>query len=217
LLFTSIIFTARVKGRRQMTPHANPTGATMNIAPLGREATLEDLFAVEGNAELVDGRLVLMAPSGGAHNRAARNVAFRLTEHEWGQGGGYAYVDGAGFIASDRRTFSPDAAWYVGPDPGGRIIKGVPLLAVEVRSPEDYGPAAERRMAAKRAAYFAEGTLIVWDVDVLREGWIRSYHASEPEHPAVFRRGETADAEPAVPGWRFAVDDLFRSGKQNDR
>lgn len=186
----------------------------MNIAPLGREATLEDLFAVEGNAELVDGRLVLMSPSGGAHNRAARNIAFRLTEHEWENGGGNAYVDGAGFIASDRRTFSPDAAWYVGPDPGERMIKGVPLLAVEIRSPEDYGPAAERRMAAKRAAYFAEGTEVVWDVDVLREGWIRAYHATEPEHPVVFRRGEIADAEPAVPGWRFAVDDLFRTGKQ---
>jgi hypothetical protein len=25
----------------------------------------------------------------------------------------------------------------------------------------------------------------------------------------IFRQGELADAEPAVPGWRFAVDDLF--------
>ncbi len=186
----------------------------MNIAPLGREATLEDLYAVEGNAELVDGRLVLMAPSSGAHNRAARNIVVRLTEYEWEHGGGNAYVDGIGFIASARRTFSPDAAWYVGPEPDGKLVEGVPLLAVEVRSPDDYGPAAERRMAAKRADYFSEGTQVVWDVDVLREGWIRSYHASEPDHPIVFRRGEIADAEPAVPGWRFAVDDLFRSGKQ---
>jgi Uma2 family endonuclease len=97
------------------------------------------------------------------------------------------------------------------------VIKGVPLLAVEVRSPDDYGPAAERRMAAKRADYFAEGTQVVWEVDVIREGWIRSYNAGEPDHPVVFRRGEIADAEPAVPGWRFAVDDLFRSGKQEAR
>jgi Uma2 family endonuclease len=90
----------------------------------------------------------------------------------------------------------------------------MPVLAVEIRSPEDYDPAAERRLAAKRADYFAEGTQVVWDVDVLREGWIRSYCASDPDHPAVFYRGDVADAEPAVPGWRFAVDDLFRSGKQ---
>jgi len=25
----------------------------------------------------------------------------------------------------------------------------------------------------------------------------------------VFRRGEVADAEPAVPGWRMPVDELF--------
>jgi Uma2 family endonuclease len=186
----------------------------MTIAPLGREATLEDLYAVEGKAELVDGRLTLMSPSGDAHSTAARNIVFRLTQHEWENGGGRAYVDGAGFIASTRRSFSPDAAWYVGPQYGEKLLQGVPALAVEVRSPEDYGPAAERRMAAKRADYFAEGTQVVWDVDVLREGWIRSYRASEPDHPSVFRRGEIADAEPAVPGWRFAVDDLFRTGKQ---
>lgn len=187
----------------------------MTIAPLGREATLEDLYAVEGKAELVDGRLILMSPSGSAHNLAARNISYRLTDHEWENGGGRAYVDGAGFIASTRRSFSPDAAWYVGPDPGGRVVEGVPALAVEIRSPDDYGPAAERRMAAKRADYFAEGTQVVWDVDVLREGWIRAYRAREPDIPSVFRRGETADAEPAVPGWRFRVDDLFKTGKQD--
>ncbi len=186
----------------------------MTIAPLGREATLEDLYSVDGKAELVDGRLVLMSPSGSAHNLAARNVAVRLTQYEWEHGGGRAYVDGIGFIASTLRTFSPDAAWFVGPDAGANVVEGVPLLAVEVRSPEDYGPAAERRMAAKRAAYFAAGTLVVWDVDVLRVGWIRAYRTDDPDHPAVFSRGEAADAEPAVPGWRFAVDDLFRSGKQ---
>jgi Uma2 family endonuclease len=188
----------------------------MNIAPLGREATLEDLFAVEGNAELVDGRLVLMPPTSDAHNTTARNIVFRLTEHEWKHGGGRAYVDGIGFIASDRRTFAPDVAWYVGPEFVEKVVRGMPRLAVEIRSPEDYGPAAERRMAAKRAAYFAEGTLVVWDVDVFREGWIRAYHATDPEHGTVFRRGEIADAEPAVPGWKFAVDDLFRTGKQRD-
>ena len=66
-------------------------------------------------------------------------------------------------------------------------------------------------MVAKRADYFAAGTLVVWDVDLLSDVVVRKFtspHADQPS--AIFRRGETADAEPAVPGWRMAVDDLFR-------
>jgi Uma2 family endonuclease len=181
----------------------------MNVAPLGREATLEDLYRVEGNAELVDGQLVLMPPGGDAHGTASLNVGTSLKLYQRAHGGGRPYGDGTGFIASPRRTFSPDAAWYVGPRSRDRLLNGVPVFAVEVRSTDDYGLAAERRMAAKRADYFAAGTQVVWDVDVLREGLVRVYRADNPEHPTVYRRGEVAEAEPAVPGWRMAVDELF--------
>jgi Uma2 family endonuclease len=181
----------------------------MKIAPLGREATVEDLYKVEGKAELVDGRIVLMSPTGDAHGTAAANILFSLKAHERAHGGGRAYGDGVGFIYSPRRSFSPDASWYVGPRAGPRMLDGVPALAVEVRSVEDYGPAAERRLAVKRAAYFQCGTQVVWDVDVLRQELIRVYRASDPERADVYRRGEVAEAEPAVPGWRFPVDELF--------
>ena len=90
-----------------------------------------------------------------------------------------------------------------------RFPAGAPVFAVEVRSENDYGPAAERDMATKRADYFACGTLVVWDVDLQSEDVVKSYKASDPDTPVIFRRGEVADAEPAVPGWRMAVDDLF--------
>jgi Uma2 family endonuclease len=80
---------------------------------------------------------------------------------------------------------------------------------VEVRSKEDYGARAEREMVAKCADYFACGTLVVWDVDLQSEDVVKSYKASDPENPVIFRRGEIADAEPAVPGWTMAVDELF--------
>jgi Uma2 family endonuclease len=64
-------------------------------------------------------------------------------------------------------------------------------------------------MAAKRADYFAAGTLVVWDVDVLQEEVVRVYRATDPEHPTIYRRGEVAEAEPAVPCWSMPVDDLF--------
>jgi Uma2 family endonuclease len=90
-----------------------------------------------------------------------------------------------------------------------RFLEGAPIFAVEVRSEYDYGPAAERAMAEKRADYFACGTLVVWDVDLLSEDVVKSYKANDPAHPVIFRRGEIADAEPAAPGWRMAVNDLF--------
>ncbi len=64
-------------------------------------------------------------------------------------------------------------------------------------------------MAAKRTEYFAAGTQVVWDVDALREGVIRVFRASAPDEPRVYRRSEVAEAEPALPGWTFPVDDLF--------
>jgi Uma2 family endonuclease len=90
-----------------------------------------------------------------------------------------------------------------------KFFEGAPAFAVEVRSEGDYGPKAERDMTQKRADYFSAGTLVVWDVDLLSERVVRVYHASDPDNPTIYRRGEVAEAEPAVPGWTMPVDDLF--------
>ena len=72
----------------------------------------------------------------------------------------------------------------------------------------NYTP-AEQALAEKCADYFAAGTLVVWDVDVLSDDIVRVYRAEEPARPTIYRRGERAEAEPAVPRWSIAVDDLF--------
>jgi Uma2 family endonuclease len=90
-----------------------------------------------------------------------------------------------------------------------KFLKEAPIFAAEVRSAGDYGPKAEGDMAAKRADYFAAGTLVVWDVDLLGEDVVKVYRASDPATPTIYRRGEIAEAEPAVPGWEMAVDELF--------
>lgn len=64
-------------------------------------------------------------------------------------------------------------------------------------------------LANKRRDYFASGTLVVWNVDVLKEEVIRVYRASNPEQPQVYHCSEVAEAEPAVPEWCMAVDNLF--------
>ncbi len=173
--------------------------------------TIDDLYKVEGKAELVNGEIVCMSPTGGMPGKASLRIARRLLDYEERAGGGYAFPNNVAFAVHlpHRESFSPDASWYVGPPPDMRFPQGAPVFAVEVRSENDYGPAAERAMQDKRADYFACGTQVVWDVDLLGEDVIKSYKASDPENPMIFRRGDTADAEPAVPEWRMPVDDLF--------
>ena len=45
---------------------------------------------------------------------------------------------------------------------------------------------------------------------VVREGWIAACRASAPETPTVHRHRQSAEAEPALAGWTFPVDDLFQ-------
>jgi Uma2 family endonuclease len=177
------------------------------------EATIEDLYKVEGKAELVNGEIVLMSPTGGAPNYAAGEIFVSLREYARHTKKGHAVTDNAAFRVNlpKRGSFSPDAAYYTG-DITMKFFEGAPVFAAEVRSEGDYGLKAERNMAQKRADYFAAGTQVVWDVDLLGDDVVRVYRASNPDHPKIYRRGETAEAEPAVPGWTMPVDDLFIEG-----
>jgi Uma2 family endonuclease len=179
-------------------------------------ATIADLYRVEGKAEIVNGELVLMSPTGFLPGRAGHAICSSLRVYEDASGRGFAIPDNVGFMVDlpNRRSFSPDAAFHLGEPTEGKFLNGAPVFAAEVRSEDDYGPAAEGRLAAKRADYFAAGTRIVWDVDVLRGELVRSYTADDPERPRVFRRGECADAEPALPGWSMPVDDLFKGSRK---
>jgi len=175
-------------------------------------ATLDDLYRVpeHGKAELVGGELVHMSPTGGRPGLAGGAIYTSLRWHERSAGGGRAYPDNVGFIVDlpHRQSFSPDAAFHRGSTPTMKFVEGAPAFAAEVRSEGDYGPAAEEAMARKRADYFAAGTLVVWDVDLLSEDVVR-VHRPGAAPPTIYRRGELADAEPAVPGWRLPVDELF--------
>ncbi len=179
-----------------------------------KRATVDDLYKVEGKAELIAGRIVRIMPSGFTPSEVAFEIAVSLREHARRTGEGFAISDGLGFtvpeLPSGRESFCPDAAYRAGPRPvrSMRFVEGPPTFAVEVRSENDYGPKAEREIAAKRADYFAAGTLVVWDVDPIGES-IASYSADRPDQPTLFTRGQTAHAEPAVPGWRVQVDTLF--------
>lgn len=178
-----------------------------------KSATIDDLARVaeHGKAELIDGAIVSMSPTGFLPSYVAGEIYASLREYARRTRSGYAIGDNAGFIVDlpHRKSFSPDAAFYIGKPTGMRFLEGAPAFAVEVRSENDYGRAAEQELADKRADYFAAGTVVVWDVDMLSDDIIRAYHADNPLHPIIYRRGDQANAEPIIPGWSIAVDDLF--------
>lgn len=179
-----------------------------------REATIEDLYRTpdDGKYELVDGRLVHLSPTGVRPGHAALRIAAALLRYEDETSRGRAFGDNIGFIVDlpNRRSFSPDAAYaYNVVIESDDFAGGAPDFAVEVRSKGDHGRAMDAEYAAKRADYFAAGAQIVWDVDP-RKQMISSYTASNSNISRIFERGDMADAEPALPGWRVSVDELFR-------
>jgi Uma2 family endonuclease len=179
-----------------------------------RRETLDDLQRTPEKAELIGGRIVRLMPTGRRPNRIAFRIARGLDDHAARTGQGEAYTDNMGFtvpeLTSGRESFCPDASYFAGPFPSNpmRFIEGPPTFAVEVRSEGDYGPNAEAELAAKRADYFEAGTQVVWDVDPLA-GLIRVYRRDQPLQPTEYRPGQIAEAEPAVPGWRLPVAEVF--------
>lgn len=174
------------------------------------QATIEDLYYVDAKAEIIDGEIVYMSPTGFWPSRASGAIYASLREHERNTKSGFALPDNAAFhvVLPNRQSLSPDAAWHTGLPSGMKFLEGAPVFAVEVRSEGDYGPQADKEIANKRRDYFAAGTLCVWDVDLLSTDVVKAYHSIDPQHPVVFHRGEFADAGNAVPGWSIAVNDI---------
>jgi Uma2 family endonuclease len=182
------------------------------VAP--SRATLDDLYRTPEKAELIGGRIVVYMSTGRKPARVGGRIYRSLDDHAASIKAGEAFPDNLGYaipvLPSGRESFSPDASYHKGPFPRDpmRFIFGAPSFAAEVRSEFDYSPAAEMELAEKRVDYFQAGTEVVWDVDTIAE-CIHVYRASDPDQPVTYRRGDMAEAEPAVPGWSVSVDWLF--------
>ena len=165
---------------------------------------------VPEKAELVGGEIRLMPPTGGEPGYSGDEIYFSLRKHVERTKSGIAVGDNKTFTVDlpNRQSFSPDAAYYTGPIFPGPY-RSAPIFAVEVRSESDYGPVAENAMSQKRADYFAAGTQVAWDVDVLRGKVVHVYRASNPHQPTTYHQGDLAEAEPAVPGWTMLVDEML--------
>ena len=112
-----------------------------------REMSVEDLYQVgeDRKAELVDGRLVVMTPGGGLHGYACGLIYASLLDHARRMKCGIALPDNVGFIVNlpNRRSFSPDVAFWTGGPLTAKFVDGAPNLAVEVRSESDHGSTSD--------------------------------------------------------------------------
>jgi Uma2 family endonuclease len=175
---------------------------------------LERLYRIDGKAEVIQGEIVRQPPFGCLPGIVCANVLVSL--HAWCQthGLGVALGSTVGYegaiIDGHLRTFCPDVSFKRLPVDvdSMRFVPGAPDFAVEVRGEDDYTPSAEMEIIEKRSDYFEAGTEVVWDVDTVgRE--IRCYHRDRRAEPRIFKPGDEADAEPAVPGWRISVNEVF--------
>ena len=161
--------------------------------------------------ELVKGVLVRMPPSGKRATRIARRLSARLGDHVdqhglgevTGEQGGYRLAPGTdlapdvGFIKAERLP-PLDSPEY------DTLADGAPDLAVEVASPNQWQPG----MRKKATEYLDAGTRLVW---IVWPRWQRVdvWHPGD-ENPTTLTLEDTLDGEDVVPGFTYAVADLFR-------
>jgi Uma2 family endonuclease len=181
--------------------------------PVRGVVTIEDLYRVPDNraAELIDGKIIVLPYLEALPGRATGRILVGLLAYTRQRGWGEPFGGKIGYQVDlpHRKSFSPRASLYNGPDMGWKFPLGGPVFAAEVRNSWEYGALIDEERAQKRADYFAAGTLVVWDVDLIGEDTVKVYRASDPTSVTIYRRGDAAEAEPAVPGWIMPVDEMF--------
>src|SRR5207302_10218021 len=84
------------------------------------QSTIEYLYHVAGKAEVVNGELALLSPTGAAPGYAGDEIFVSLREYAKRVGSGRAVGDNKAFVVNlpHRKSFSPNAAFYTGPGAG---------------------------------------------------------------------------------------------------
>ena len=109
----------------------------------------------------------------GLHGYACGQIRASLVEYAAKPRAESHFPDNVGFIVNlpNRRSFSPDAAFWTGGPPTSRFVEGAPVFAVEVRSLNDFGAAAVRALTAKRCGGpYGRGARA--EVEPVLPGWL---------------------------------------------
>jgi Uma2 family endonuclease len=184
----------------------------MNAELMQREYTPEDLLTMPGgeNFELVNGRLVerhMGLLAGWVGGELIRVLGNHCHQHRLGwifPGGDAGYQ---GFPGSPRTVRKPDVSFVRhGRFREDQVPAGyssvVPDLVAEVISPNDKYEEVDEKIEE----YLRAGVRLVWVISP-RNHTVRVYRANGSSHS--LREGDELDGEDVLPGFRYAVRDLF--------
>ncbi len=170
----------------------------------------EDLFEMGdiGRAELLEGKLRLMAPTGYEHGRSELTVGKIILAFVEKQGIGHVFVGEVGIYT--RR--SPDTVrgadvLYISNERFSEVqsesfLDVAPELVVEIISPNDRWV----HTMEKLEEYFAIGVKAVWIADP-KHRTVRVY--GSPTTVERFAEGDTLTCEDVLPGFQCSITALF--------
>lgn len=174
--------------------------------------TAEQLFELADDgrkSELLDGELVEVTPPGGEHSGVAAEIIFHLRGYLGAGNLPYLVGSEAGVVLARNpdRVRAPDV-YLIRRDrlPGGKrptsYLESVPDLIVEVVSPNDRA----LEIQDKVEEWLRGGAQLVW-VAYPRSRTVYAHRGLDDVQ--VYRPGDHLDAEPVLPSFSVAVEDLF--------
>ena len=140
-----------------------------------------------GKAELVNGEIVHMSPTGRRPGRVGLRIAASLLHHEERVGGGIAFPDNVGFIVNTPRILQSRCGMVYRPGyrhallPRRARLRCRGTQSVRLRPGSRTGDAgqAHRLLRLRHPRGVGRG--------FITEDVIKSYKASDPAHPVIFR------------------------------
>jgi Uma2 family endonuclease len=190
------------------------------VAPWGELVlfTADDLAALPDDGwhyELVEGRLVRMAPTGGAHGEVTGDLVVLLRPFVLQRRLGTVSPPETGFLLSfpgePETVLAPDLAFIASatmPREEVRAQAGylrvAPDLVVEVASPSQHRP----EMTAKAKRWLEAGVKVVWVVWPERDE-VDVWETRDPESPRTLRQDDELDGGDLLPGFAVPVSQLW--------
>lgn len=161
--------------------------------------------------EVVDGELVMSPKNDFYHGHICVRLSAALYAFAAERRLGIVLDSSTGFWMKNRNCRAPDISFItkdrlvrLGFEPSTRkFFPGAPDLAVEILSPNNTKTEIDERLRD----FFVSGTQVAWVINSDAE---RAEVCRAIDKRSLISAGGFLEAEPLLPGFRFAITDLFK-------